>query len=129
VQLVARMAERWYERLSRVLDHQLRGRQPLILYASQAQFQQTNAISGGIGEGTGGVTEGFKRRIVMLDADESADEGGIIRICGHRDLSPDADGDGTVEPREWTKTCPGFDVSTWFGAGMTPDPAHVWSEA
>jgi hypothetical protein len=65
VQLVARMAERWYERLSRVLDHQLRGRQPLILYASQAQFQQTNAISGGIGEGTGGVTEGFKRRIVM----------------------------------------------------------------
>ena len=75
------------------------------------------------------IERAFKRRIVMLDADESADEGGIIRICGHRDLSPDADGDGTVEPREWTKTCPGFDVSTWFGAGMTPDPAHVWSEA
>ena len=65
VEVTARMAERWYDRLSRVLDHQLRGRQPLILYASAAQFQQTNAISGGIGEGTGGVTEGFKRRIVM----------------------------------------------------------------
>ena len=23
------------------------------------------------------------------------------RVCGHRDLSPDLDGDGTVEPREW----------------------------
>src|SRR3990172_4193353 len=65
VEVTARMAERWYDRLSRVLDHQWRGRQPLILYASAAQFQQTNAISGGIGEGTGGVTEGFKRRIVM----------------------------------------------------------------
>lgn len=65
VQVAARMAERWYQRLSRVLDHELQGRQPLIFYASQAQFQQTNAISGQIGEGTGGVTEGFKRRIVM----------------------------------------------------------------
>ena len=31
----ARMAERWYARLSPVLDHELSGRQPLILYASQ----------------------------------------------------------------------------------------------
>lgn len=65
VQIAARMAERWYERLSRVMDHELRGRQPLIFYASQAQFQQTNAVGGEIGEGTGGVTESFKRRIVM----------------------------------------------------------------
>ena len=27
----ARMAERWYARISRLLDHQLNGRQPLIL--------------------------------------------------------------------------------------------------
>src|SRR6478672_13911717 len=32
--LASRMAERWYARLSVVLNHQLRGRQPLILYAS-----------------------------------------------------------------------------------------------
>jgi len=60
-----RMAERWYERLSRVLDHQLNGRQPLILYASHPDFEQTNAISGELGEGTGGVTELLKRRIVL----------------------------------------------------------------
>ncbi|AVM52242.1 N-acetylmuramoyl-L-alanine amidase [Bacteroides zoogleoformans] len=33
------------------------------------------------------------------------------RVCGHRDLSPDLDGSGTVEPREWVKRCPCFEVS------------------
>jgi hypothetical protein len=42
----ARMAERWYQRFAAVFDHQLTGRQPLLLYASAAQFQQTNAIGG-----------------------------------------------------------------------------------
>src|SRR5690606_6499978 len=63
--MVARMAERWYGRLSRILGHELRGRQPLILYASGPHFRQTNTIQGAIGEGTGGVTEAFKRRIVL----------------------------------------------------------------
>ncbi|HEY7479291.1 MAG TPA: BamA/TamA family outer membrane protein [Gemmatimonadales bacterium] len=60
----ARMAERWYQRLSTVLRHQLRGRQPLILYATAPEFQQTNVV-GGLGEGTGGVTEALRRRIVL----------------------------------------------------------------
>jgi hypothetical protein len=64
-QMAARLAERWYARLSRILDYQMRTRQPLILYASHPHFRQTNAIPGGVGEGTGGVTESFKRRIVL----------------------------------------------------------------
>lgn len=64
-QQAARMAERWYARLSRILNHQLRGRQPLILYSSSPDFQQTTAIPGVLGEGVGGVTEMFKRRIVL----------------------------------------------------------------
>jgi Tol biopolymer transport system component len=60
----ARMAERWYHRLSTVLRHELTGRQPLILYATAPEFQQTNVV-GGIGEGTGGVTEALRRRIVL----------------------------------------------------------------
>jgi len=32
-------------------------------------------------------------------------------VCGHRDLSPDLDGDGVVEPEEWVKQCPCFDVA------------------
>ncbi|MBI2073479.1 MAG: PD40 domain-containing protein [Gemmatimonadetes bacterium] len=60
----AQMAERAYARISRLLDHELSNRQALILYASAPQFRQTNVISGS-GEGTGGVTEILKRRIVM----------------------------------------------------------------
>jgi Tol biopolymer transport system component len=63
--LASRMAERWYSRLSTLLGHQLSGRQPLILYAAHPHFQQTNVLAGEIGEGTGGVTESLKRRIIM----------------------------------------------------------------
>jgi hypothetical protein len=61
----ARMAERWYARISRILNHDLKGRQPLILYASSPEFQQTTAIPDILGEGTGGVTESLKRRIIL----------------------------------------------------------------
>jgi Tol biopolymer transport system component len=59
------MAERWYSRLSRLLNHKLRGRQVIIYYASHPDFEQTNAIGGAPGESTGGVTEIFKRRMVL----------------------------------------------------------------
>ena len=62
---VARMAERWHARLSTILGHTLTGRQPIILYASHPEFEQTNVIEGMIDEGTGGVTEGAKRRVVL----------------------------------------------------------------
>lgn len=40
-------------------------------------------------------------------------------VKGHRDLSPDTDGDGVVEPHEWLKDCPCFDVTAWMN-GITP---------
>ncbi len=61
----ARMAERWYARLSTVLRHQLSGRQPLILYSDHPDFEQTNVLGEQPGEGTGGVTESLKRRIIL----------------------------------------------------------------
>ena len=36
----------------------------------------------------------------------------IQRVCGHRDLSPDRNGNRVVEPSEWLKQCPCFDVAT-----------------
>ena len=36
----------------------------------------------------------------------------ITQVCGHRDLSPDTNGNGVVEPSEWLKQCPCFDVAT-----------------
>ena len=61
----ARMAERWYARISTALRHQLSGRQPLILYSDHPDFEQTNVLGEQPGEGTGGVTESLKRRIIL----------------------------------------------------------------
>ncbi len=35
-------------------------------------------------------------------------------ICGHRDLSPDKNKNGIIEPWEWTKLCPCFDAKTEY---------------
>ncbi len=39
-------------------------------------------------------------------------EFGIRRVVGHRDLSPDLNGDGKISPDEWLKQCPCFDVAS-----------------
>lgn len=44
---------------------------------------------------------------------------------GHRDFSPDQDGDGYIEPWEWVKTCPGFDVRAWEAAGLVPNEENI----
>ena len=38
----------------------------------------------------------------------------IKEVIGHRDTSPDIDGDGEVEPNEWIKDCPCFEVKEEF---------------
>ncbi len=40
----------------------------------------------------------------------------LKKVVGHRDLSPDKDGNGIVEPQEWVKICPCFDVRAWLKA-------------
>jgi len=53
----------------------------------------------------------------------------FIKILGHRDTSPDTNGDGVIEPREWLKTCPGFAVADWLTGGMQPLANHTLAEA
>jgi N-acetylmuramoyl-L-alanine amidase len=36
--------------------------------------------------------------------------GAAVQIVGHRDLSPDTNGNGVVELHEWVKMCPCFDA-------------------
>ena len=36
------------------------------------------------------------------------------KISGHRDFSPDKNGNGTIEPFEWIKQCPCFDAKTEY---------------
>jgi len=61
----ANYSEHWYNLHQRVLSDTIYGKNPIIIYNNHADFQQTNAISGAIGVGTGGVTEAFKNRVVM----------------------------------------------------------------
>ncbi|MDQ3995966.1 MAG: peptidase S9, partial [Gemmatimonadota bacterium] len=60
----ARMGERWYTRLSEIFRHTF-DRKAVVLYADHPDFQQTNVVSGMIEEGTGGITEGLRTRVVM----------------------------------------------------------------
>ena len=106
--VAGRLAERWYGRLSKVLQHTLKGRQPLILYASHRTFEQTNVWSGLIDERTGGFTESRKRRIVIPFASTLAE---TDHVLGHEivhafqyDIS-----DESKAP---------LDVPLWFVEGM-----------
>jgi len=64
VSAAARMAERSYARLSRILGHQFREKKPVILFSSRADFGQNN-VTGDLGEGVGGVTESGRHRLIM----------------------------------------------------------------
>ena len=58
-------SEKWYNRHYIMFKDTFPDRIPIILYNNHADFQQTTAISGDIGVGTGGVTEALKNRITM----------------------------------------------------------------
>ena len=75
---VARMAERWYDRLSTILDHEFEDRKSIVLYADDADFRQTNIAN--IGEGTQGVTEGARLRVVLPVASSYAE---TDHVLGH----------------------------------------------
>ncbi len=62
---LALQSEGWYAFHSRIFRDTFENKNPIIFYNNHADFQQTNAISGSIGIGTGGVTEGLKNRVVL----------------------------------------------------------------
>lgn len=41
----------------------------------------------------------------------------ILQVLGHRDTSPDLNGDGVIEPYEYVKACPCFDVKEFLRSG------------
>lgn len=61
----AQESELWYTLHQQVFRDTFKKPNPIILYADHPDFQQTTAIDGEIGVGTGGVTEGLKNRVVM----------------------------------------------------------------
>ncbi|AIZ78774.1 N-acetylmuramoyl-L-alanine amidase [Actinobacillus equuli] len=50
------------------------------------------------------------------------------KICGHRDLSPDANHNGKVDKWEWLKDCPCFDVWEWLHSEEIVNVEHLFKE-
>ncbi len=62
---LSQTAEKWYWMHYQVFRDSIKEKNPLIIYPNQGDFQQTTAISGEIGIGTGGVTEALKNRVIL----------------------------------------------------------------
>ncbi len=62
---LADLSERWYSIHQGTFGDTIKYKNPIIFYETHGEFQQTTAVSGIIGIGTGGVTESFKNRVVM----------------------------------------------------------------
>ena len=58
-------AETWYKMHQEVFRDTFMKKNPIILYNNHPDFQQTTALNGEIGVGTGGVTEALKNRVIM----------------------------------------------------------------
>ncbi|HAF29822.1 MAG TPA: tolB protein precursor [Bacteroidales bacterium] len=61
---LGQQSERWYLRHFAMFGDSLEN-SPIILYNNTTDFKQTTVISGIIGVGTGGVTEGLRSRVVI----------------------------------------------------------------
>jgi N-acetyl-anhydromuramyl-L-alanine amidase AmpD len=71
----------------------------------------------------GGLDKNGKPADTRTEAQKKALKNLVVELCGkyeicevlgHRDTSPDLDDDGEVEPIEWIKVCPCFDVNSEF---------------
>src|SRR6185312_5497029 len=65
LQKTVKESEVWYELHQQIFRDTVERKNPMIIYNNHPDFQQTTAIQGEIGVGTGGVTEGLKNRVVM----------------------------------------------------------------
>ena len=77
---LAQATEQWYRMHQSIFKDTLEQRNPLLMYNTHAEFQQTRAIEGQIGVGTGGVTEALKNRVIMPFMESNAQ---TDHVLGH----------------------------------------------
>jgi len=77
---LAQATEQWYRMHQAIFKDTFDQRNPLLMYSTHADFQQTRAIEGQIGVGTGGVTEALKNRVVMPFMESNAQ---TDHVLGH----------------------------------------------
>ena len=59
----------------------------------------------------------LKKRVLYQIIMDLQWEYNILQVLGHRDTSPDLNGDGVIEPYEYVKACPCFDVKEFLRSG------------
>jgi Tol biopolymer transport system component len=107
----AQMLERWHSRYQKIFHFPLHN-QPVILYESPADFEQTNVIDGIIPQEVGGVTEPLGKRIIVALTGVNADDNHVLghelvhafqfaALAQHKELSLQS-----------------LSVPTWFVEGM-----------
>ncbi|WP_158278702.1 BamA/TamA family outer membrane protein [Rhodohalobacter mucosus] len=74
---LATLSERWYGRHAQVFGYTFADDNPLVLYANHADFQQ-NDIVPNVGVGTGGVTEGLRKRVIMPLAESNSSTNHVL---------------------------------------------------
>ena len=125
----ARMAERSYVRLSKVLDHQFREKKPVILFSSRSEFGQNN-VTGDLGEGTGGVTEALRHRMILpLTGDLGSFEHVLTHEMVH-EFQYDVFARGKAGAN--LQTLSQIDPPLWFMEGMaeylSSGPEHILTD-
>lgn len=77
-EIAARLAENAGQKLSRMLDHGLSGKVPVVVYVSHNDFAQTNITTDLVEESVGGFTTVFKNRVVVPFTGSYADLDHVI---------------------------------------------------
>lgn len=118
VRETALLAERWYDRLRQVFERDFLERKSIILYADQSDFQQTTVVRGLIGQGTGGVTEGLRTRVVLPLTGNYED---TDHVLGHELVHVfqyDILRDPAVRQGAGSNQGGGYDLPLWFIEGL-----------
>jgi Tol biopolymer transport system component len=76
----AQRTEQWYRMHQQIFRDSFEKQNPFLIYNNHADFQQTRAIEGSIGVGTGGVTEALKNRVIMPFMESNAQ---TDHVLGH----------------------------------------------
>lgn len=102
-------------------DGSIEGGRPLTMAGAHAVGHNLHTVAvclvGGLdanGQPQDNFTSAQYVSLLTVIANYRATFPNIRDVCGHRDLSPDVDGDGIIEPWEWLKACPCFDVRVWY---------------
>src|SRR5437016_4148640 len=125
----ARMAERSYARLSKVLDHQFREKKPIVLFSSRSEFGRNN-VTGDLGEGAGGATEPLRHRMIFP---RTGDLGSFEHVLTHEmvhEFQFDIFARGKAGAN--LQTLNQIDPPLWFMEGMaeylSSGPHHILTE-